>query len=95
MIILPGTELFDLTLACIPPEWAYRGEISGNHVSFVADHETGLLRPVDPRGLTEYIEGGEYDERLKAIGGENVDLADDDPDPEYDELVVFPPYPSS
>jgi hypothetical protein len=85
MIILPGTPLFDHTLASVPPPWLWREVGSTNYVSFVADHETGLLRPVDPEGLSQYIDSGEYDERLKSIGGDDeLGDFDHDSDPEYD-----------
>jgi len=83
MLILPGTDLFDITLATIPPPWMWRNEIQGNHVSFVADHESGLLRPVTPEDLIEYVEGGEYDERLKNIeDDDDLEFFDNDSDPE-------------
>ncbi|MCG9886494.1 MAG: hypothetical protein MH825_13175 [Cyanobacteria bacterium] len=62
MIILPGDPLFDLTLATIPPPGS-RG------VDFlVADSESGILRPANYADLVEYMEGGEYEKRMYAIG---------------------------
>ena len=83
MLILPGTDLFDLALATIPPEWAWRD--MGDNVSFVADADSGLLRPVTPRDLEEYVLGGEYDQRLADIEDDDeLDFFDNDSDPEYD-----------
>jgi hypothetical protein len=83
MLILPGTDLFDLTLATIPPEWEWRDR--GDQVSFVADVDSGLLRPVTPRDLEEYVLGGEYDQRLADIEDDDeLDCFDNDSDPEYD-----------
>lgn len=85
MLILPGSELFEIALSTIPPMWAWSNQISGNHVSFVADCETGLLRPVDPAGLEEYALGGEYDQRLADIEDDDeLDFFDNDSDSEYD-----------
>jgi hypothetical protein len=85
MLILPGSDLFEITLSTIPPVWAWSGQISGDHVSFVADCETGLLRPVDPDGLEEYALGGEYEQRLSQMEEEDeLGEFDHDSDPEYD-----------
>lgn len=82
MIILPGTELFDLALSTIPPVWAWRD--MGDDVSFVADVDSGLLRPVTPSDLEEYVLGGEYDQRLADIEDDDeLDFFDNDSDPEY------------
>lgn len=34
----------------------------------VADSETGILRPATLKELDEYLEGGEYEERMRSIG---------------------------
>lgn len=63
LLIYPGNPEFDAVLATPPPNWrefAYRN--SGEAV-FVAEPESGLLRPASSQELTEYLYGGEYDER--------------------------------
>ncbi len=62
MLILPGDPIFDWTLATMPPPGFQRGSI------LVADSQTGILRPVSLPELREYIEGGEYAERMYSIG---------------------------
>lgn len=68
MLILPGDPGFDFTLAtAIPPGWLAVAEQIGQQCSFVADRDSGLLRPATDQELTEYLYGGEYDERLEDI----------------------------
>lgn len=70
MLLLPGDPMFDFILATSkPPGWSqHSGEQS--NVNFVADSETGILRPVTPIELREYLEGGEYDERMSQFQDE-------------------------
>jgi len=67
LLILPGDPEFDEVLGqTLTPGWKdYAAR--NNEVYFVAD-EAGLLRPVNARELDEYLEGGEYDQRLEQIG---------------------------
>lgn len=67
-LILPGNPLFDLTLASPPPNWGEVAARDGNSVSFVADPVSGIFRAVTEAELDEYLEGGEYEERLIEIG---------------------------
>jgi len=72
MLILPGHPLFDLTLATArPPGWADHSH-DGEGVAMVVDPDSGLMRPANAKEVDEYVWGGEYDERLEAIG-ENAD----------------------
>lgn len=67
LLIYPGDPEFDLTLTAFPPNWrdfAYR---NSGEVAFVAEPGSGLLRPVNAQDLTEYIHGGEYDDRLHQL----------------------------
>lgn len=68
-LILPGSFEFDEALAMtLPFDWQdYANRNSGDY-GFVVDSQTGLLRVTDSKGICEYVEGGEYDERLEAIG---------------------------
>lgn len=65
MIILPGDPEFDCTLATtLPPDWQFFAGQYGDDYGFVVDSQTGLLRVENSVGMHEYVEGGEYDERL-------------------------------
>lgn len=71
MLILPGNPEFDETLASyLPPGWWQVADQYGANVAFVAQLGSGILQPVTPSQLAEYLEGGEYDERLTEIGDE-------------------------
>lgn len=75
-LILPGDEEFDLTLGtALPPNWEESAAKFSGEYSFVASSETGLLRPVSAAELEEYLEGGEYRERL--INSEQWELLED------------------
>lgn len=67
MLILPGDPDFDSTLALPPPNWRRFAE-STPDFAFVARAGSGLLEPVSMADLDEYLEGGEYDDRLEEIG---------------------------
>lgn len=68
MIILPGADEFDETLAMtLPPNWQQMAEKLGGDYGFVADSQTGMLRIENSLGIREYVNGGEYDERLLSI----------------------------
>jgi hypothetical protein len=67
-LILPGDPLFNETLMNPPPNWGEVADRDGDCVSFVADPVTGLFRAVTQAELEEYLEGGEYEERLIEIG---------------------------
>lgn len=68
MIILPGDSEFDETLATtLPLNWQAIAEQYGGDYGFVVDSQSGLLRVENSRGIREYVDGGEYDERLALI----------------------------
>lgn len=65
MIILPGDPLFDLTLATsFPPGWQEVAAKGNDWHAFVVSSDSGILRPVTYDEMIDYVEGGEYDERL-------------------------------
>lgn len=73
-LILPGNPLFDFTLATTPrPDWGQKASEDGDTYAFVAESGTGIMRPVTGSELTEYLYGGEYDERLEE-SGQDVEL---------------------
>lgn len=72
MLILPGNPLFNETLACIPPNWREKQSQCVGNVSFVAEPNSGLLRPVTPQELKDYVYGGEYEERLTELDDHDV-----------------------
>lgn len=79
MLILPGDPEFNATLATPPPNWRQVAASLSGEYAFVARTGSGLLEPVSFRELDEYLEGGEYDERMDEIAAEE----------EGDELVSF------
>lgn len=67
-LILPGDPEFDYTLStALPPDWQVLASNYGGDYGFVADVESGLLRIENTSGIREYVEGGEYDDRLAFI----------------------------
>jgi hypothetical protein len=73
LILLPGDPGFQEILGmALPPGW--RGERDRLHgeYAFVADAQTGMLRTASEAELLEYIEGGEYEQRLEALGDEEM-----------------------
>jgi hypothetical protein len=72
-LILPGDPLFDETLgASLPPGWEETAAQHGEQCAYVADHETGILRPASWDEMIDYMEGGEYEARLKALGDDDM-----------------------
>jgi hypothetical protein len=70
-IILPGHPFFDEYLYCtLPPGWrnfAYHNP----DFAFVARPGDGLLQAVTEIELEDYLEGGEYDERMSELEDED------------------------
>lgn len=67
-LILPGNPLFDLTLAVsLPPNWKDVSDGEGVQCAFVMRSHSGLMDAVDERQLSDYLHGGEYDERLLTL----------------------------
>ena len=76
MIILPGDPEFDPTLALnLPPDWHKIANQYGGNYGFVVDAESGLIRVENQVGIIDYVEGGEYDDRLRQL---KFDDDDDD-----------------
>lgn len=73
ILLLPGDPGFNETLALSPPPWIPDSE-TGNTFVMGAD---GLLRGADSNSLTEYLEGGEYDE----VMGDFFFFEDDEDEP--------------
>lgn len=68
-LLYPGDEGFDYYLATLPPNWRQCTHQYHGQVAFVAEPGSGLLRPANTNELVEYVEGGEYDERLAELDG--------------------------
>lgn len=65
-IILPGDPGFAETLLLSrPPNAKQIAEKTGIGAAMVEDSETGIMKPVDEKGLEEYMYGGEYDAALE------------------------------
>lgn len=76
-LILPGSLEFEETLATtLPPGWQDVAYQSSGEYGFVVDPETGMMRIANSRELTEYVEGGEYDERLNSIEWDWIDVVE-------------------
>jgi hypothetical protein len=68
-IILPGDPEFDLTLGVnLPPNWGQVAHQTWGQTACIARADSGLLEAVSGNELIEYLEGGEYDQRLIEIG---------------------------
>lgn len=73
MLLLPGDPEFDQTLGVsLPPGWEQERDRNSGEYAFVADAETGILRPCSAQELEEYLEGGEYEARLRAMGDDEA-----------------------
>lgn len=78
VLILPGDPEFYWTLStALPPDWIAAADRIGEQCAFVADAESGLLRPAFADELEEYLHGGEYDERMKQIEAEEAEEYED------------------
>lgn len=74
-VILPGHPCHDVTLAQnLPPGWADKAANSCGAGAFVFKLGSGLMVPASKAELTEYLDGGEYDERLESIGESSDDF---------------------
>lgn len=65
-LLLPGDPGFQEILGmAVPPGWQQSAAGLSGDFAFVADAHTGLLRTASFDELDDYIEGGEYEERLR------------------------------
>lgn len=64
--MLPGDPGFTQTLLTPRPDWHHIAAQDGNTYAYVVGDD-GLARPVTSAQLEEYLEGGEYEERLMQI----------------------------
>uniref|UniRef100_A0A832H5L3 Uncharacterized protein n=1 Tax=Oscillatoriales cyanobacterium SpSt-402 TaxID=2282168 RepID=A0A832H5L3_9CYAN len=69
MILLPGDPGFEETLSILPFGWCSVANATNGEFAFVARAGNGgLLEAVPWDEVEEYVEGGEWDERLQEIG---------------------------
>lgn len=68
-LLYPGDPDFDYYLATLPPNWKQNLHQNQGQCAFVAEPGSGILRPANPSELADYLEGGEYEERLEEIDG--------------------------
>lgn len=81
-LILPGTLAFDYAIANLPPppdKNQRRHEYGGDYAYIVRPGSCGLMECVPLAEASEYVFGGEYDERL----AEFPDDQDYNPDDYY------------
>jgi hypothetical protein len=72
-LILPGHPFFDDFLYCtLPPGWKDFA-FHNSDFAFVGRSGSGLLEAVSAQEFNEYVEGGEYDERLEELSEVNGD----------------------
>lgn len=64
LLILPGNPLFDFILNTCPPPGR-----QADQFYFVVDAQTGFIRNANQQEVDEYVQSGEYDDRLLEIGG--------------------------
>lgn len=68
-IILPGHPWHDVTVnQHLPPGWAEQALASCNTACFGFRVGSPLMVPMSSSELTDYLHGGEYDERQQQIG---------------------------
>lgn len=68
MILLPGDPGFDETLSALPFGWRSVAAAAGGEFAFICRAgSAGLMEAVPWSEAEEYIEGGEWDERLEEI----------------------------
>lgn len=67
LLIYPGDPEFDAVLLTPPPNWREFAYHNSGEVVFVAEPGSGLLRPANSQELTEYLYGGEYQERSQQL----------------------------
>ncbi|NEO34280.1 MAG: hypothetical protein F6K36_28530 [Symploca sp. SIO3C6] len=76
LLILPGNPWFEITLATLLPDWQQAAAKDGNTYAFVASAEDGLLRAVSSKELEDYLNGGEYQQRLEVINDMEANCGD-------------------
>lgn len=80
MLVLPGDPLFLPTLATPPPT---QGQ---PYCNFICRAGSDVLEVATQKDLDEYLEGGEYDERLSQINQNQIDY-----DGEDDQSLLYLP----
>jgi hypothetical protein len=72
-LFLPGDPGFDETLATPPPDWGRAAAADGQSYAFVVRPGSGgVAEAVTLEELEDFLDGGEYEERLQEIGDEPV-----------------------
>lgn len=66
LLLLPGDPGFEEILLTPGPDWQQIANQDGDTYAYVVGQDR-LARPVTSWELEEYLEGGEYDERLMQI----------------------------
>lgn len=67
-LILPGDPEFYETLGHPPPGWQQVAAACNDGIALIARAGSGILEAVSWDEAEEYLEGGEYDERLEELG---------------------------
>ena len=73
LLLLPGDPGFQEILGmALPPGWQQSAAKHSGEFVFMANSETGALRVGSFDDLDDYIEGGEYEQRLENSGQDDV-----------------------
>lgn len=68
VLLLPGDPEFDWILSTSkPPGWRQVAEKAGDGCVYLAEVGSGILRAAGQEDLTEYLFGGEYDDRMAEL----------------------------
>lgn len=77
MLLLPGDPGFDETLSVLPFGWMSVAQATGGEFAFVCRAGSGgLMEAVPWDEVEEYVEGGEWDERLEEIEATEIEEPD-------------------
>lgn len=69
LLIYPGDPEFEQILGTtLPLNWRESAWNSCGNFTFICDSQSGLMRTATFEETREYLEGGEYEERLETIG---------------------------
>lgn len=74
-LIYPGDPEFDEWLSIPPQSWREVADRNSGNFCFVARSGSGILEAVSGAEATEYLYGGEYDERLEDMGEDDGSFA--------------------
>lgn len=73
MLLLPGDPEFYEVLATPPPDWGRAAAADGDSYAFIVKPGSGgVAEAVTLEELDDFLDGGEYDERMDEIDDQPV-----------------------